>query len=401
MFLMSSNSFAYTCAVKAPSVPLQYYYLHADSVFVGTVSSITNDTNHQYTVKFNLVKSWKGSQHPTITTYGLVACGYSLVKGEKYLVFASGYPPDYDPWATKPFDNAQNTIALLDSPQFQTQTNANEELYKKLVNAKDAISNMMGSKMLQIPVSVVGVDDLNFTLDVGIADKKAATPSGVEEYKQKLEQIVGNVPIRVQYEEYATALPEIITQHTALSSPLKQFKSGVAIKNISCNQDLQLVTKAEDGSPACVKSDTAQSLVKRGWALPGPKDFGYNPGRGPATLEQQSSENSTKLNHVIDIISISGTGSLPNPGGPEIQLTLMNIGTKPVTNLNATLVLNNNYTFNFKDVTESNPLTSGHSTSDTQILIGAGFRTELAYPIIISGITNNIPFTYTENVHMP
>jgi hypothetical protein len=184
-------------------------------------------------------------------------------------------------------------------------------------------------------------------------------------------------------------------------SPLKQFKSGISVNDVKCQQDLQLVIKSEDGSPACVKSDTAQSLVKRGWALPSPKDFGYNPGRGPATLEQQSSENSTKLNHVIDIISISGTGSLPNPGGPEIQLTLMNIGTKPVTNLNATLVLNNNYTFNFKDVTESNPLASGHSTSDTQILIGAGFRTELAYPIIISGITNNIPFAYTENVHMP
>lgn len=37
----------------------------------------------------------------------------------------------------------------------------------------------------------------------------------------------------------------------SIDSPLKQFKSGL---------------KAEDGSPACVKPQTAQKLVERGWA---------------------------------------------------------------------------------------------------------------------------------------
>ncbi len=71
-------------------------------------------------------------------------------------------------------------------------------------------------------------------------------------------------------------------------SPLKQFESGVAANDIKCEQGLQLVIKAEDNSPACVKPDTASSLVKMSWALPGPKDFGYNPGRGPVTLEKQA-----------------------------------------------------------------------------------------------------------------
>lgn len=117
-------------------------------------------------------------------------------------------------------------------------------------------------------------------------------------------------------------------------------------------------------------------------------------------IVSQISENTTRLNPVIDVISISGTGSPPNPGGPEIQLKLKNIGMKPVTNLNATLVLNNNYVFNFKDVTESNPLAPGYSASDTEILIGAGFRSELAYPIIINGVENNMSFRYTENVYI-
>ncbi|MDE1725630.1 MAG: hypothetical protein KGH76_07035, partial [Thaumarchaeota archaeon] len=51
-----------------------------------------------------------------------------------------------------------------------------------------------------------------------------------------------------------------------ISSPLKQSKSGVAAQDVKCNDSLQLVIKAEDGSPACVKPDTAQKLVERGWA---------------------------------------------------------------------------------------------------------------------------------------
>ncbi|MHB8547361.1 MAG: hypothetical protein ACYDAJ_11390 [Nitrosotalea sp.] len=48
-------------------------------------------------------------------------------------------------------------------------------------------------------------------------------------------------------------------------SPLKQFLSGIAAKDIQCENDLQLILKAEDGSPACVTPDTAQTLMEKGW----------------------------------------------------------------------------------------------------------------------------------------
>lgn len=51
-----------------------------------------------------------------------------------------------------------------------------------------------------------------------------------------------------------------------VSSPLKQFKSGILPQDIKCNNGLQLVIKSEDGSPVCVKPDTAQKLIQRGWA---------------------------------------------------------------------------------------------------------------------------------------
>ena len=49
-------------------------------------------------------------------------------------------------------------------------------------------------------------------------------------------------------------------------SPLKQFKLGIPTSKIVCNQGFQLIIKAEDNSPACVKLDTAQKLIERGWA---------------------------------------------------------------------------------------------------------------------------------------
>lgn len=51
-----------------------------------------------------------------------------------------------------------------------------------------------------------------------------------------------------------------------ISSPHMQFKSGITATDVKCQQGLQLVVKAEDGYPACVRHDTATKLLDRGWA---------------------------------------------------------------------------------------------------------------------------------------
>jgi hypothetical protein len=61
---------------------------------------------------------------------------------------------------------------------------------------------------------------------------------------------------------------ETVQTPSVTLSPLKQFKSGIAAKDVKCEQDLQLVIKAEDGSPACIKPNDATMLVQRGWATP-------------------------------------------------------------------------------------------------------------------------------------
>ncbi len=59
----------------------------------------------------------------------------------------------------------------------------------------------------------------------------------------------------------------VLTLKVSTISPLQQFKSGIAAKNVICMQGFVHVVKANGGSPACVKSDTASKLVARGWAL--------------------------------------------------------------------------------------------------------------------------------------
>lgn len=49
-------------------------------------------------------------------------------------------------------------------------------------------------------------------------------------------------------------------------SPLKQFESGVAALDVKCKENFMLVTKASDGSPACVTPLTYNKLALQGWA---------------------------------------------------------------------------------------------------------------------------------------
>jgi len=172
---------------------------------------------------------------------------------------------------------------------------------------------------------------------------------------------------------------------TITLDPLEQFKSGIPAKSITCQKDFVLIIKSEDGSPACVKLDTEKKLYERGWT----------------SVLIVTTENNMTSNRPVEISSIKPSSALANPGGPSIQVALKNVGLSSITSLKATLHLNNDYVFDFKDITTSQPFLSGNSAYDTKILIGAGFSSELAYPITIDGVVNNVSFSYTQNVRIP
>ena len=53
---------------------------------------------------------------------------------------------------------------------------------------------------------------------------------------------------------------------STVTSPLRIIEEGYSVKDVKCNSGLWLVIKSEDGSPACVRPDTAYVLIHRGWA---------------------------------------------------------------------------------------------------------------------------------------
>jgi len=50
-------------------------------------------------------------------------------------------------------------------------------------------------------------------------------------------------------------------------SPKKQIAYGSSLENVVCFEGLELMKKLSDNSPACVKPQTAQKLVERGWGI--------------------------------------------------------------------------------------------------------------------------------------
>ena len=50
-------------------------------------------------------------------------------------------------------------------------------------------------------------------------------------------------------------------------SPRIQLSAGIGALDVSCKDGFQLVLKATDNSPACVRASTLDELVKSGWAL--------------------------------------------------------------------------------------------------------------------------------------
>lgn len=260
------NSYASTCDVKETTLTTPQFYRVSDSVFIGTILSIDNYTDHQWKIKFNAEKVWKGTQNQTMTvmTNNLQACGYSLIKGEKYLVFTSGSPPYLISQFTKSYANAQNAISLFDDPKFQSEGITQEELNEKLKAAKIIIGNLMLNNTSGIPFNLVGVDVINSTLNIGIDNTKATMTK--EEYEEKIKEIVGDVPMKIEFGTFSTN--DNSTQSLSplsVLSPLKQIKSGVEAKNVICKEGLQLVIRSEDNSSACVKPDTVNILIKRGW----------------------------------------------------------------------------------------------------------------------------------------
>jgi hypothetical protein len=60
------------------------------------------------------------------------------------------------------------------------------------------------------------------------------------------------------------------TEKISKSSPLGQFKMGVALNQIQCKEELHLIIRTKNTFPACVKVQDIEKLRYRGWAISEP-----------------------------------------------------------------------------------------------------------------------------------
>ena len=60
--------------------------------------------------------------------------------------------------------------------------------------------------------------------------------------------------------------PDCYNLNNLFPYPLQQTKFGIPNIDVKCKEDLKLVFKNPDGSPACVTDETKQKLIERGWA---------------------------------------------------------------------------------------------------------------------------------------
>ncbi len=67
------------------------------------------------------------------------------------------------------------------------------------------------------------------------------------------------------WESSLEVLPKTSEKNADYISPLEQFRSEISANEIKCRNNLILIQKY-DGTPACVKLETKQKLIERGWA---------------------------------------------------------------------------------------------------------------------------------------
>ena len=81
------------------------------------------------------------------------------------------------------------------------------------------------------------------------------------EYRHILAVLAIGVSI-VTIPVFASSHPEYV----GVDSPRKQIEQGIAPEKVICKEGLELIIK-HNQSPACVRLETAQHLVQRGWGV--------------------------------------------------------------------------------------------------------------------------------------
>lgn len=135
-----------------------------------------------------------------------------------------------------------------------------------------------GNLTIQLPTKLLGVYNIGYFVATGTMCADIVYRGAPAPIESNSNFTIVSLPL-MNYDgvrelimingNHATLEPNFLqnsSNNLIVSSPLKQFKAGIATHYIKCKESLHLIIKAEDGTPACVKIETGIKLVNRGWA---------------------------------------------------------------------------------------------------------------------------------------
>ncbi len=117
-----------------------------------------------------------------------------------------------------------------------------------------------------ITVSGPGSNIAYRAIDAGTANATITFSHTDENQSNSNASFTGN-PVSISKSVLFTILPQSVQTTSVIESPLKQFKSGIVSSDVKCKEGLQFIQKNENGQPACVKPQTMDKLIERGWGI--------------------------------------------------------------------------------------------------------------------------------------
>ncbi len=118
-YIVANVDAAFPCSCASSGGPATAFH-ESDAVFSGTVVDITPSGNYGQIVTFDVDRTWKGSNEPTISiSQEGTTCDFSFSAGQSWLVYAYGKSSLSTNVCTetKPLENAQQDLSVLGTGQ--------------------------------------------------------------------------------------------------------------------------------------------------------------------------------------------------------------------------------------------------------------------------------------------
>ncbi|MBI5145779.1 MAG: hypothetical protein HZA84_01000 [Thaumarchaeota archaeon] len=323
VFSYATDNSASACECKDLSTRTPYL-LDSDSIFLGKVKSIekTNDEFTSYFVKFDVDKVWNGSNTKEIVIRSSLdtgMCAYPFEVNQTLVVHASKdgkilnekgcgtlpaeYVTDYIEFLDEHVDSDDNihvvpeilwdihdvildgTIVEYDSKTWAYHIKIHQvfkgSINSNLISAEgfDVVNYFKKGDRALFYIYDISPVSTNYKYKITAYSVKTSPICDARSLIQISPTLPNENPfvhgaptIPVDWVDpcvpkYFSYDPDFFNFRESIA-PLKQLKHKIPLDKIRCYDDKILLFKNSDGSPTCVKPQTVQKLVERGWAKP-------------------------------------------------------------------------------------------------------------------------------------